>query len=114
MAEAVAQERGGPGGHGARLPERRAKRALPFMSRNEAPAAPKRATRGGGLPVAVRVCRTTESSAEMMESSHFGRQPCAVLLQEAVTEKVRWRPGRETRVCEAGVLPGYHGAAAGP
>lgn len=34
---------------------------------------------------------------EMMESSHLGRRPCAVLLQEAVAEKVRWRSGGETK-----------------
>lgn len=103
------QRPGMPGGLGARRPARLAKQALPFMSRNEAPAAPGRAT-GGGLPVA---CRTAaESSAEKTESSHLGRRPCAVLLQEAVTEKVRRRPGGEAGARGARVLPGCHGAAA--
>lgn len=34
----------------------------------------------------------------MMESSHLGRRPCAVLLQEAVAEKVRRRLGGEAKV----------------
>lgn len=65
------------------------------MSRNEAPRHSGRRATGccGGLPVAPRVCRTAESSAEMMESSHRGRRSCAVLLKEAVAEKVRRRRG---------------------
>lgn len=58
----------------------------------------RRANGGCGLPVAARVCKTAESSAEMMESSHLWRRPCAVFLQEAVAEKVRRQPGGEARV----------------
>lgn len=51
-----------------------------------------------------------------MESSHRGRWPCAVLLKETVAEKVRKRPGGEVgaRGRGARILPGCHGAAAGP
>lgn len=37
----------------------------------------------------------------MMESSHLERRPCAVLLQEAVAEKVRRWPGSEARAKDA-------------
>lgn len=57
-----------------------------------------RANGGCGLPVAERVCRTAESSVEMMESSHLGRRPRAVFLQEAVAEKVRRQPGGKAKV----------------
>lgn len=58
----------------------------------------RRANGGCGLPVAERVCRTAESSVEMMESSHLGRRPRAVFLQEAVAEKVRRQPGGKAKV----------------